>query len=800
MKRLLSCLLILSMLMLPVPSLAGGFSDIAGHWAEQEILDLAEKGIIKGISADKFAPDEKMTRAQFVAIMNRAFPELFAEYQYAFNNAFTDVKESDWYCVDLISAADLELVKGTGSGVFGVNLPISRQDACVLLLRYAGDKLPNIETGSSSLADHAAIAEYARKAASVMIANGIIKGYPDGTFKPAGNITRGEVAAIVKRSLSKITGANLSTDPEPEPEPKLEAEEKSSGGGGGGKTNPDPVRPSNYQITLDDIYDRLDGSTVTIPLSQAISAELFSDFSGLAIDVVTHNQTDAAIKNVVDGQKDLALVTYPSQANLDYAKQQGINLAIVPVVNDAFVFMVNEKNSLNDLSSSQIRQIYSGQTTDWQALGGIIAGWADYVDEWTKEWHFNEYGQLIDKLLPPPILPFQRNATSGSQSGMVAFMGDTLISVPFYDALVIGGMGPLIDRVNQIPNSLGYSYLYYANTMYMSEAKLISVDGIAPTNANIMSGKYPIITPYYAVYRADAALDSFPRAMTELLLSKKGQEIAAEVGYTPLGTIPALPKPGSYLMNVTKEFSIENIYMKIKQNAADFSLPRAAVSELYNDLVGRSSLESGTVTDLIDGKIDLVIDDYPTAADLAYAVTKGVDLDIISIAGDAYGFIVNKSNPINGLTIEQVTKIFSGEISDWGELGRAAGSIRVYNNALNTIAARVSAFYNQLFDFEQPFFPRWGYGSGFDSGYVDGMLGDSDAITYSVLSLEDAENYKFLRIDGFAPGDEDYPWNFGYYAVNRKEEKQDSFSRKFVDYLLSEDIQEIARQLGYIPN
>ncbi|MDR2712657.1 MAG: S-layer homology domain-containing protein, partial [Clostridiales bacterium] len=184
MKRLLSCLLILSMLMLPVPSLAGGFSDIAGHWAEQEILDLAEKGIIKGISADKFAPDEKMTRAQFVAIMNRAFPELFAEYQYAFNNAFTDVKESDWYCVDLISAADLELVKGTGSGVFGVNLPISRQDACVLLLRYAGDKLPNIETGSSSLADHAAIAEYARKAASVMIANGIIKGYPDGTFKP----------------------------------------------------------------------------------------------------------------------------------------------------------------------------------------------------------------------------------------------------------------------------------------------------------------------------------------------------------------------------------------------------------------------------------------------------------------------------------------------------------------------------------------------------------------------------------------------------------------------------------------
>jgi len=253
-------------------------------------------------------------------------------------------------------------------------------------------------------------------------------------------------------------------------------------------------------------------------------------------------------------------------------------------------------------------------------------------------------------------------------------------------------------------------------------------------------------------------------------------------------------------MNVTKEFSIENIYMKIKQNAADFSLPRAAVSELYNDLVGRSSLESGTVTDLIDGKIDLVIDDYPTAADLAYAVTKGVDLDIISIAGDAYGFIVNKSNPINGLTIEQVTKIFSGEISDWGELGRAAGSIRVYNNALNTIAARVSAFYNQLFDFEQPFFPRWGYGSGFDSGYVDGMLGDSDAITYSVLSLEDAENYKFLRIDGFAPGDEDYPWNFGYYAVNRKEEKQDSFSRKFVDYLLSEDIQEIARQLGYIPN
>ena len=756
MKKILCFVIILGLSISYVPAFAGGFSDISGHWAEQDILALTQKGIIKGVNDTEFVPGAEMTRAQLVAIYNRAFPEAVSSNDITPKENFTDVNTTDWYYNDVVRAINSKFVKGMGNDTFGSNLPILRQDACVLLHRYIGDKLQNSQTDSNFVTDYYAISEYAKEAVLLIKTNNIINGYSDGSFAPHDTITRAEAATILNRTLDKVT---LPSD-----------------------------RPSNYKITIDDIYDRLDGSTVTEPLSQAVADDCIHLFLGAVPTwaIVNHNQTDNAIKNVIDGNKDLALVTYPSQENLDYAKLKGVALAIIPVVNDAFVFMTNNDNSIENLTQDQIRKIYNAEITNWSELGG--------KDE--------------------DIMPYQRNTDSGSQSGMLAFMGDTLISVPFSDGQIVGAMGQLMDRVNDTPNSIGYSYLYYVNTMmeyYRSNIKLLSVDGIFPSNENIKSGAYPIITPYYAVYRVDCALDSFPRAMVEYLLSERGQNVAEEAGYVALGAIPELPMPGSYVREIPKKFTIEDIYTKLRVEdwggINNFTL--AVVRELYDDNVAYGMVRSGSAglkfSTFMSGGFDIALrSELPSAEELAFAAEKDVELEITPIIGDKYGFIVHKDNPVNSLTREQIEKIYSGEITNWREVGGNDGNILIVNNESDNdfwggYLGDGASDYQRTEEFFKTFFsslpsktpvPRWAaIANGMFFDYVDTMTENPSIIGHSLHSAEDLESYKFLEIT-------DWQMDFQYYAITKKAEDPNSFSRNFIQHLRSEEIQSLAEQIG----
>lgn len=558
------------------------------------------------------------------------------------------------------------------------------------------------------------------------------------------------------------------------------------------KTFSNVVPPSNYRITIDDIYDRLDGSTVTIPLSEAVFYELFYNYIPAA--VVNHNQTDAAIKNVINGNKDLALVTYPSAENLEYAKEKGIELAIIPIVNDAFVFLVNKNNQIDNLTSEQIRKIYSGEITSWDEVGGIITDWEDYAEA-NDELHLYRYGQTIDKDSPPPILPVQRNPNSGSQSGMLAFMGDTPIAVPFHDSQYVPSMGPLIDLITEVPNSIGYSYQYYANAMYIRAAKLIAVDGVHPTNENIASGDYPIVTPYYAVYRADAALHSFPRAMVELLLSEKGQDIAEKAGYVKLGVIPDLPEPGDYIRNVSKEFMIKDVLEKFRVYRPDHSTSTFRnytyniLTNLFNEKASSLRRDVSAIDGLMNGDFDIIISEF----DIDY---NKDELERTAVAKDSYGFIVHKDNPVNNLTAEQLQKVYSGEITNWSELGGDNGDIAIYFNCYENgqfleshNLYRADRYFEALTQ-NRDFIPRWEYKQFGDVRYTDLMVDDKYAIAPTVRSLDDLNNYKLLEIS-------DWDTSYDIYTLIRKDEPSNSFARRFIQHLLSEESQALAGSLGY---
>ena len=205
--------------------------------------------------------------------------------------------------------------------------------------------------------------------------------------------------------------------------------------------------------------------------------------------VMQYNNTVRGYQAIVDGSTDILFCASPSQEQLDYAKECGVELEFVPIGLEGFVFFVNSQNPIENLSSSDIRKIYSCEYTNWSEVGG-----ANRV-----------------------INPVTRLKGSGSQTVFEAFMGDTEIGVK--SPLAIAG------------GSIGFSFRYYMDGIVGNEGvKMISVDGVYPSSENIKNRSYPIVAEFYAIYRSDNDNENIP-LLIDWLLSEEGQELIEKTGY-----------------------------------------------------------------------------------------------------------------------------------------------------------------------------------------------------------------------------------------------------------------------------
>ena len=205
--------------------------------------------------------------------------------------------------------------------------------------------------------------------------------------------------------------------------------------------------------------------------------------------VMQYQNTVRGYKAIVDGGTDLFFSAGPSEEQKAYAAEKGVELIYVPVGLEAFVFFVNRKNPVEDLSSEEIRRIYSGEIRNWAALGGP--------------------NRVIN--------PVTRLSGSGSQTMFEHFMGDAKIGRKSPFALAGG--------------SIGFSFRYYLEGMVQNgDVKMISLDGVYPNGENIRNRTYPVVTPFYAIYRADNPNENIPR-LVDWLLSEEGQTLIEKTGY-----------------------------------------------------------------------------------------------------------------------------------------------------------------------------------------------------------------------------------------------------------------------------
>lgn len=180
------------------------FSDISTHWAKSDIEFLAARQIVKGEGADGsiFSPDNRITRAEFVAMLVRA---LGVDGSTAGNTAFPDVDSKSWYYSSVMTASSVGLVSGYENGHFAPDATITREEIASLSVRALKYMKVQLDTaGSNALSafyDRSSISGWARDNAAIAVQTGIIKGMPGGKLAPGSMTTRAEGAAILKRLL-----------------------------------------------------------------------------------------------------------------------------------------------------------------------------------------------------------------------------------------------------------------------------------------------------------------------------------------------------------------------------------------------------------------------------------------------------------------------------------------------------------------------------------------------------------------------------------------------------------------------
>ena len=166
------------------------FSDIENHWAKAEIEDFASNGYVGGYDDNTFRPNNDITRAEFVTIINKYFGFTKAE-----GENFTDVNEDAWYYKDVCIGVREGYINGYQDGTFRPNEPITREEAASIVRTITG----LVENGSSKFTDDNEIGSWAKKAVYALSDNKIMSGYEDNTFRPKNKITRAEAVATLSR-------------------------------------------------------------------------------------------------------------------------------------------------------------------------------------------------------------------------------------------------------------------------------------------------------------------------------------------------------------------------------------------------------------------------------------------------------------------------------------------------------------------------------------------------------------------------------------------------------------------------
>ncbi|WP_224363022.1 phosphate ABC transporter substrate-binding protein [Hyalangium versicolor] len=244
------------------------------------------------------------------------------------------------------------------------------------------------------------------------------------------------------------------------------------------------------------------GSDTMVILVQRWAEEYMKQNPGSPVQV-TGGGSGTGIAALVNGTTDIATA---SRAIKDVEAQQvharfKTEPKEIPVAKDGVTFYVNEASPLTSLTVEQLRGIYLGDTTNWKDVGGPDA----------------------------PIVVYSRENSSGTY----VFVKEHLLQNADYTekALTLPGTAAVVNAVSQEKNGIGYGGAAYAKGIKELKIK-VGADEVAPSQENILSGKYPLSRPLFFYVRGEPS--EAVQKFIDFALSAEGQKLVSQVGYFPV--------------------------------------------------------------------------------------------------------------------------------------------------------------------------------------------------------------------------------------------------------------------------
>ena len=233
----------------------------------------------------------------------------------------------------------------------------------------------------------------------------------------------------------------------------------------------------------------ISGSTSVGPTMEVL-AEVYEKDNDVNIEVQQVGSS-AGIKNTIDGISDLGMSSRDLKDE-ETKEVDGTQIAI-----DGIAVITNTANKVTNLTSEQVKDIFTGKITNWKEVGGEDA----------------------------QIVVVSREDGSGTRDGfqdILGFESDELIK----DAQICDGSGNVKSTVEGNENAIAYiSFGYLGDTL-----NDVKIDGVEPTDANVVDGKYPISRPFIVVNKKDG-LSDVAKAFVDFIMSEEGQNIVAEEGF-----------------------------------------------------------------------------------------------------------------------------------------------------------------------------------------------------------------------------------------------------------------------------
>ena len=277
--------------------------------------------------------------------------------------------------------------------------------------------------------------------------------------------------------------------------------------------------------------------------------------------------------------------------------------------------------------------------------------------------------------------------------------------------------------------------------------------------------------------------------------SGENTEEEVEISTEPLFTKENYPRVDASLAIHPLVDSLAANFLAVDKDELDYEYTKTRTSDVYKRLV--------------DGEVDVVFAAEPSEQDYEYAKSKGVELDVKPVTSSAFVFIVNSENKVDDLTLDEIVKIYKGEITNWKEVGGDDLEIIPYQrpNGSGSQTAMISLVMKDEKFMSAPKMQI----EGEMGGLVDAVAeydNSKAAIGYSyfyyINTMYKRDTIKMLGVNGVKPTiatikDGTYPIYTNGYIATLKGIDEDSPAQKWIDAVTSPRGSKVIEDAGYVP-